>query len=423
MIKSIQKIRFSGQFKNSAFLVVMGILFPLLASSQTTTQWRGADRHGVYPDIELLDSWPAEGPDLIRAYENIGNGYGSPTIADDVLYITGEINSTAYLFAFDATGNLLWRSSFGNEWVVNYDGSRSAPTVVGDLVYVTSGLGNITCFETQTGHQRWSKELLHELQGSSPLYGFAEAPLVHGDLVFITPGGADTNVVALDRFSGDIKWVCQGNREIPGYNSPSLISLPERDIVVLFSAYSLLGIDCRTGKLLWVHEQDNVPVSRRKLGPGDTHSNSVWFEDGFIYYIAGDGNGAVKLKLSDDGSEIMQLWRNKAIDNYMAGFVIQDEHLFTCTYNGKDLKRLNTGSGEVEGTLKIGTGSLILADEKIYYYTLKGMMYLVDPENLEVISSFKIDKGTKEHFSHPVIHQGILYVRHGNILLAYDIKT
>ena len=71
----------------------------------------------------------------------------------------------------------------------------------------------------------------------------------------------------------------------------------------------------------------------------------------------------------------------------------------------------------------MGTGSLILADEKIYYYTLKGMMYLVDPENLEVISSFKIDKGTKEHFSHPVIHQGILYVRHGNILLAYDIKT
>jgi hypothetical protein len=41
---------------------------------------------------------------------------------------------------------------------------------------------------------------------------------------------------------------------------------------------------------------------------------------------------------------------------------------------------------------------------------------------MEVVSKFKCDKGTKEHFAHPVIHNGVLYIRQGKALLAYDIK-
>ncbi len=402
-------------------LLIILVVGPLSSTAQITTQWRGAERHGIYPDENLLGSWPPEGPPLIRVYENIGNGYGSPTVTDNMLFITGETDSTAYLMAYDPEGNFLWKSGFGLEWVVNYEGSRCAPTVVDDLIYVTSGLGNLTCFDRTTGQQRWSKEMVQNLQGIAPLFGFAEAPLVHGNLVFATPGGPDTNVVALDRFTGEIKWVCSGNGEVSGYNSPILIKLPKRDIVVLFTAYSFLGIDTRTGKLLWSHDQVNIPLSERKPGNGDTHSNSAWYQDGYIYYIAGDGNGAVKLELLDDGTKIGQVWRNKEIDNYMSGFVIQNDKIYSCTSSGKSLVSLDTETGEILKSQKIGTGSLIWANNNIYYYTQDGKVCLINPETLEVISSMKVDKGTKEHFSHPVIHNGILYVRHGNILMAYDV--
>ena len=421
MTPSANTTSLTRTLRYSILSILLGILFPLISTSQITTQWRGADRHGIYPDKELLNNWPSEGPALIRVYENIGNGYGSPTFAENMLYITGEINSTAFLFAFDTTGNLLWKRPFGKEWVESYAGSRSAPTVVDDLVYVTSGKGNITCLDRITGEQKWSKEMVRDLQGRFALFGYAEAPLVNGNLVFLTSGGQDTNVVAFDRFTGEIKWICPGSGDIPGYNSPILIHLPKRDILAVFTAYSFLGIDTRTGKLLWSHDQINIPIFQRKPGNGDTHSNSAWYEDGFIYYLAGDGNGAVKLLLSDNGKEIKQLWRNKVIDNYMSGFVIRDNRIYTCTNSGKNLVTLNIESGEVMETLKIGIGSLIWADEKIYYYTQGGKAYLVDPKKMEVITSFKIDKGTREHFSHPVIHQGILYIRHGNVLLAYDI--
>jgi hypothetical protein len=42
---------------------------------------------------------------------------------------------------------------------------------------------------------------------------------------------------------------------------------------------------------------------------------------------------------------------------------------------------------------------------------------------MELISSFKIDKGSREHLAQPFIDKGVMYVRHGNALLAYDISN
>jgi hypothetical protein len=59
----------------------------------------------------------------------------------------------------------------------------------------------------------------------------------------------------------------------------------------------------------------------------------------------------------------------------------------------------------------------------LYVYSQQGVMALVkpNPEELEVVSRFEITQGTGEHWAHPVILNGVLYVRHGNALMAYKI--
>jgi outer membrane protein assembly factor BamB len=195
-------------------------------------------------------------------------------------------------------------------------------------------------------------------------------------------------------------------------------------VLVTFTAYSLLGIDAATGELLWAHAQDNIPADERKPGNGDTHSNTVMYDNGFIYYFAGDGNGAVKLELSADGKEIRQVWRNKTIDNYMGGFVKQGNNLYSCVSEKKQLKCLDAGTGMVTDTLKSGVGSIIISDDMLYYYNQKGEVKLVNPGQGKLVQTgtFKLPAGTKEHFSHPVIHNGVLYVRHGIALMAYDVR-
>jgi len=60
----------------------------------------------------------------------------------------------------------------------------------------------------------------------------------------------------------------------------------------------------------------------------------------------------------------------------------------------------------------------------LYCYSDNGDVNLIKLEGtkMEVVSKFKVDKGTKEHFAHPVINNGVLYIRHGKILMAYNIK-
>jgi hypothetical protein len=66
-----------------------------------------------------------------------------------------------------------------------------------------------------------------------------------------------------------------------------------------------------------------------------------------------------------------------------------------------------------------------MADGLFYCYTQRGEIVLVsaNAESFNVISKFKVPLGTGPHFSHPVIYQGRLYVRHDDGLMVYDIKA
>lgn len=383
--------------------------------SQDVLQWRGADRRGLYHETGLLQSWPDGGPGLLWEFAGLGNGYSSPAITADRIYINGEIDTITYLFALNHTGTLLWKSPIGKEWTINYPGSRSTPTVVDDLIYVSTGLGTVSCLEAETGKIRWTSEMKRDFHAPPNTFGYAESLLIDGNLVFCTPGNTDTNVVALDRFTGKIQWISKGLGQHAAYCSPLLIKLPGRNIMVTFTAHALLGIDTKEGTLLWSHTQDSE---------GDVHVNTPWFEDGCIYYITGDGNGSVKLKLSDDGSTITEVWRNKACDNTMGGFIKLGNYLYTASYEKRKWYVQDATSGLLTDSVTFDKGATVFADDKLYLYNERGQIGLFRPAGptMEPISSFKITRGTKAHYAHPVICEGIMYVRHGNSLLAYNIR-
>lgn len=388
-------------------------------------EWRGDNRSGIYTESGLMESWPDGGPELVWDYEGVGNGYGSPVFTNDKMYIMGERDTLAWLFAFDLDGNLLWQKDFGKEWVKNYNGSRSAPTIVDDLIYVTSGLGNIYCFNRHTGEKVWSVDMINDLKGVFPLFGYSESVIIEDDKMFCTPGGQEINVAALNRFTGALIWTSKGAGERPGYNSPQIIKLKDRNILVNFTAYELMGHDTQTGELLWVHNQDNVKKEERRPGLGDTHSNTIIYDDGFIYYAAGDGNGGVKLELSPDGKKIKEVWRNPNFDSYMGGIVKIGDYLYGSGTQKPDFMSIKAETGELGKVLRIGFGVVIANQNRLYYYNQRGevMLITLDPLNMEVVGKFKMIKGEKEHFAHPVINNGKLYVRHGNVLQAYKLKN
>jgi outer membrane protein assembly factor BamB len=399
-------------------------LVPSTQEKSKIYEWRGKDRLGIFNESNLLKSWPEEGPKEIWSIDDIGNGFVTPIFTEDKFYITGETDSMLILYCFNLKGEKQWQTTLGKEWMKSYPGSRTIPTIVDDLIYVGSGFGNLYCLNRTNGKVVWSKDLIIDLKGALPLHGHSEAPLIEGDKIFWTAGGKINNVLALNRFTGRMIWSNKGFGEVSAYNPPKLIKHGGKSIIVTFSAYHLMGFDTKDGKLLWSHEQDNYTPDKRGPGYGDTHCNTILYDNGSIYYVAGDGNCAVKLRLSDDGTGITEVWRNKGFDSYMGGIVKIDNYMYGCGTVSPDIRAINAETGILTDSLRIGIGALIAADNMLYYYTQKGDLMLLSYNlgKIEKVSSFRIKKGNAQHFAHPVINKGILYQRHGKVLMAFDIR-
>lgn len=403
------------------FLVMILLSQPVFA--QNIAQWRGPNRDGIYPEKNLLQVWPVAGPKLLWMTETIGNGFSSPVIAGNRLFINGETDSISQVFAFDLSGKLIWKTAngrefFGEGYSANFPGARSAPTFYDNLLYVCSGLGRIACLEAESGKVKWTVDMAKDLGGKINMFGTSESLMVDEKNVYCMPGGAENNVVALDRLTGKVVWTSKAKGDVVSFCSPIIIKLKERNVLVTLSREYLMGLDAKNGELLWSLKEDSVKLE------GD-YCNTPLYSDGFIYEISGieKGTGAFKLELSPNGKSIKTIWKNDKVKNPMGGFVKFGDRIYA-TSDDKKLKVLDANTGAITETLSGMKGSLIAADNLLFCYTDNGYVNLIKGigSKLEVVSKFKIEKGTKEHFAHPVIANGVLYVRHGNALMAYSIK-
>lgn len=404
------------------YLFLIGLLFTGTVT-QAQTQWRGPNRDGIYPEKQLLKEWPADGPKMLWAYEGLGTGQGSVVVSAGKVFVTGipdTLNSEGYLFAFNTSGKLLWKKNYGSDWTGIFPGARSTPTVVDDLIYVESGAGKLYCLRTSDGSQVWSVDFFNDLHADSVQFGFSESPLIDGDRIYLTPGGKENNLVALNRFTGEKIWSSPGYGEKATYCSPILVNQNGHRLLVNLTATSILGVDAHTGEMYWrVHQfQDNK-----------IHANTPVFIDGKIIVSSAsrkDSSGLVALQLSPDGKKAEIAWRNKEFINLSGGFILKDGYLYGGAYLQSKWFCIDLNNGQTKYINKdLGGGPVIFADGLFYCYAEKdGEIALADanPEQFKIISKFKVPMGTAQHWAHPVIADGKLYVRHNDALMVYDIR-
>jgi outer membrane protein assembly factor BamB len=324
-------------------------------------------------------------------------------------------DSTGFIFSYDLKGNQLWKTPYGKEWSKGNPGTRGTPVIVNDRLYLISGRGKAVCVNADTGDIIWSVDLVEKFGAVLPDLGMCESALIDGDRIICTVGGPNTIMVALNRNNGSTVWVCEGNGEKSSYCSPILINRGNTRLIVTMVQKSIIGIDADAGKFLWSHKQDTKY---------DVNANSPIHEDGYIYCSTGYELGGVKLKLSSDGKSITEVWRDKELDSQFHSYILLDDYIYGSGHRNKGWKCLNWQTGEILYSSKeLDTGSVIYADGLLYCYTEKGIVALVEPgsNKFKLISKFEIEQGSGPHWAHLVIKDKILYVRHGDTLMAYSI--
>lgn len=396
--------------------ILLLITLSLSLSSQNVIQWRG-DRTGVYKETGLLKSWSNEGPDLLWHFDGLGEGHSSIAVSSEKLYITGMTDSIGYLYVFDLEGNLLNKKEYGVEWNISYNGSRGTITPDDGRLYLISGAGMLICFDEADLNILWQKSMQDDFGGEAPKYGVNESPLIVEDKLIFTAGGKEHNIVALNKKTGELIWSSKAMGDISSYCCPIYIDEQSKPQVVTITGHHVVGIDITNGNMLW-----SVPFTNRFF----EHPNTPVYGDGMLLCTSSYGVGSIMLRFIDGGQNVEQVWSSVELDSRTGHLLKIGDYIYGAGDYGKGswyCVEWKTGK-QLYSDKTISTGAIIAADGMLYCYSEKGDMALVraTPEKFDIISRFKITLGTEQHWAHPVIYQGVFYVRHGDTLMAYKIK-
>ncbi|MBN1996383.1 PQQ-binding-like beta-propeller repeat protein, partial [candidate division KSB1 bacterium] len=110
-------------------LFMIFLLCAVSAFAGVSSQWRGPERTGIYTEKNLLQQWPAEGPQLLWTAEGLGTGHSSAAVTDNIVYISTMIDGQGLIFAFDINGKQLWKKNYAKEWNESHPGTHSTPTI------------------------------------------------------------------------------------------------------------------------------------------------------------------------------------------------------------------------------------------------------------------------------------------------------
>jgi len=383
-------------------------------------QFHGPRRDNMSDDKGLLRQWPADGPKLLWKATGCGRGYASVSIAEGLLFTSGDIGSEQMVMAFDLEGNLRWKSANGLAWRGPQPGSRTTPTWHDGVVYHLNAHGILTAFEAKTGKRIWSVNVAQRFEARPGGWGYAKNVIVEKDMVLCTPGGTRGRVVALDRRTGETIWANTEIADRAAYGSPIVVSHGGKRLFINFMNATVVGVDAATGKLLWTHKHPSTC---------DQNVTRPLYHDGCVFVTSGHRGGGRWLRLDAAGGEARELWFDRDFDNCHGGVMLLDGHLYFsgCRLYNKGLICVDVSTGKrLYRAEEIGKVSITWAEGLLYCLGNDGEVLLVNPApgGARIISRFALPRTDRENtLAHPVVCGRRLYLRHLDQLWAYDMAA
>lgn len=406
----------------AAGLLLVTLLSPAVHGNDWP-QWRGPNRDGISQETGLLREWPGGGPQQVWLCRDAGLGYSGMAVVGPTLYTMGAVGDAEQLLAINVgDGSIKWSTDIGprlsNGWG---DGPRGTPTVDGDHVFAISGKGRLVCALADSGKIVWQVELVGDLGGGVPNWGYTESPLVDGDRVLCTPGGRKGAVAALNRRDGSVLWRSKDFTEGAQYASVGIAEINGTRQYIQLTMSKLVGLNAATGDVLWTVDW-----------PGKTAViPTPVIKDNLVYVTSGYGVGCMLVSIGPD-NQATKVYDNQLMKNHHGGVVLVGDDVYGHSDGAGWLcQNLMDGESVWRERSALGKGCLTCAD---------GRFYLQDEQRGDVVLIEVSPEGWKEHgrftlkpqseqrsskgkiWTHPTVANGKLYLRDQELLFCFDIS-
>jgi outer membrane protein assembly factor BamB len=362
-------------------------------------------------------------------------------IAGGRIFITGDTDDVLIVRAFDLQGRPLWQATNGAAWTRSWPGARAACAVSDGRVFHMNAHGRVVALDAATGRELWAVNVLERFEGHNITWALSECLLVDGPRTLVTAGGAKALMAALDTKTGATVWQSDplrlgpspsdaqqrlaepaGEVDSAGYASPILFRLGGRRHIVNCSNRHVFGVDADTGSLLWTRP---MPTRYRVLA-----STPVLWRDR-VFVTGPDGEGGRMFRIVDggDGVRVETAWTSP-MDTGQHGVTVVGDRMYGPFYRQADrwvCVDPSTGGVEYE-TREMSMGASIHADGRLYCVTQSGDVRLVEPgpSGFRMCGRFRLaptGKPVRDCWTHPVLLDGRLYLRHHDVLFCLDVRA
>lgn len=370
--------------------VCMGLLFALLAgpaAAENWPAWRGPNRNGHSGETEVPTVWSKTENVRWKAKLPMA-GNSTPIIWENRIFLTQCLDKGGHkraLICFDRKdGSELWRK------VVDYKENEpthktnpycsASPLTDGKRVIISHGSAGMFCYDFD-GNEKWKVDLGRLYH----IWGNASSPIFYGDLVILWCGPGERQfLLAVNKETGKEVW----KTNIPGGNNgkdrsnwlgswstPIIITVNERDEMIVPISKQVKAFDPKTGKELW---------SCDGLGPL-VYTSAVASKDGIVVAMAGYGGAALAVKAGGNGdvTKTHRLWLHKQRNPQRIGSgVVVGQHLYMLSTPGQaQCFELQTGN-EVWKRKKVGDdqnwSNMVVVGDTIYVVNTGGDCFLFD---------------------------------------------
>ena len=423
--------------------ILLCSLYVLTLSSAYSewTRYFGSNIDGHADGTEIRDSWEESEPP-VKWTIDVGAGFGGAAISEgDVYLLDRDLGKGDIMRCIDLeSGQEKWRTAYDAPGKLTFAGSRSVPTVTDEFIFTSGGFGQATCFNRADGKILWQHDLVKELDGEVPTFGYSTNPAIWNDLVIFAALGKETGLVAFDQKTGEKKWKTPGL--YTSNASPLVATLGGVEQVIYQSSkdagtvgtsgpFLMKSFNPSDGALLWEYEgfkiNNPIPIPV-KIG------------DSQILATAGYKAGTQLLEISEAGAK--PVFKTSRGSQIHPPIVIGEHAYYTANESGnlKTKKQRRTGGlvcMTLEGEEKwhtglepnFGLGGTIYADGKLIVHDgHTGKVHLVKPDpekytELGVTSPFEVTRSTDQKmWGPPAISRGLLVVRSQNEMKCLDLR-
>ncbi len=365
-------------------------------------QWRGRAGDGSAAGFVAPVKWPQA---LARRWTiDIGEGYGTPLVVGETVYVFTRRGDEEVMTALDAaTGRERWRTGYDAPYspsqptAAHGSGPKATPLFLDGTLFTHGISGIVSAFDASSGRRLWHTAEPKE----PPFYSAASSPTGERGLVLVHPGNYEP-LTAFDAKTGAVRWRTGGGGF---FMSPLLVTLDGVRQVVTVSQAGVIGVSLPDGRPLWEYPWD---------GGGMGGSMPIQFE-GTIIVGAGSGMKAFRPTLRDTAWAVETRWETTDVGVYLSNPVIIGGALFGLSQRNRgQFFALDARTGQVLwlGPPREATNTAVAkAGDLLFLLNDDGQLIVAKGDRAALQPLARYDLSTSETWAQPAISGRRIFVK------------